>query len=816
MDKIESLFRKLTLEEKVSLLSGKDAWHTPEVDRLSIPSIKMTDGPNGARGDSLSGKTAASFPVSISLASTWNLDLVKQIGHSLGQESKTKDADVLLAPTINLHRHPLGGRHFECFSEDPFLTGKLAISYVSGVQAEGVACCLKHFVGNDTEFERLSISSNIDEKTLRELYLLPFEMAIKQGGALVVMSAYSKLNNIFCSSHDELLNKILKEEWSFPGFVVSDWGAALETIENANGGLDIEMPGPAKTWGEKLISEVKRGKVKEELIDDKVLRLMRVMNFTGRITDQKKKAESSFNNPRDRELIRKAGSEGMVLLKNEGILPFKLKEMRSLAVIGPNSLKGQIQGGGSAELKSHYSINPFEGIKNYVPSRLDLQYAKGCHIDKYYPPIGKQLLKTPGKNEEGFQVKFFQGGDFSGTPLEEEVMKGGKFWALNGFGVNVASSSNPPSLSVSFSADFIPDTTGLHSFDLTSIGPSRIKIDGKVFLDNWLDQKPGESFFSFGSKLKKATVDLIKDKSYFLEIEYKWIGRFPAIQFGMLPPDSIDLMEEALNISRKVDGIILVVGTNSDWETEGIDRSSMDLPLKQNELIEKICEVNPNTVVVLNTGSPNHMPWIDKSKCILQSWFPGQEFGNSLADIIFGAENPSGKLPTTFPVSLKDTPAFNFYPGQDSQMQYGEGVYIGYRWYEKEDIKPLFPFGHGLSYTNFLYSEFRIIPPQTEDSVISCEFKIENIGPLKGKEVAQCYIGKENSSIAGPVKILKAFKKIELEPKEAKKLIFNITERDLSYWDIDKHSWVLEPAKYIIYIGSSSEDVRGKRSVWLG
>ena len=816
MDKIETLLRQLTLEEKVSLLSGKDAWNIPGIERLSIPTLKMTDGPNGARGDSASGKTAACFPVSISLSSTWNLELVNQVGTSIGIEAKSKDADVLLAPTINLHRHPLGGRHFECFSEDPYLTGKLAIAYVRGVQSVGVASCVKHFIGNDTEYERHSISSNIDDRTLRELYLLPFEMAVKEGGALAVMSAYSKLNNIFCSSHNVLLNNILKEEWNFPGFVVSDWGAATEMIENATGGLDIEMPGPPKTWGNNLLREIQIGNISEEIIDEKVRRIMRVMDFSGHLKHPERKKEISVDNPQDRDLIRRAGSEGMVLLKNEKVLPLNSHDLKTLAVIGPNALKGQTQGGGSAELKSHYVVNPLEGIKNTLSSDTNILYAKGCHIYKYLPSIDLNLIRAKGTKKKGFLTEFYQGDSIEGEAIETEIMSGGKFWALSGFGINVASSSNPPSLSVVFSSELTPDVTGAHAFDLTSIGPSRIKIDGKVIIDNWDNQESGESFFGFGNKLKKTEVSLQEGRKYQLVIEYKWVGRFPAIQFGMLPPDSIDLKEEALSVASQADAVILIVGTNPDWETEGVDRTSMDLPSLQNELIHSICSINSNTVVVLNTGSPHNMPWVNESKCILQSWFPGQEFGHSLSDIIFGIENPSGKLPTSFPTDIKDTPAYNFYPGKDLQMDYKEGLYIGYRWYEEKKIKPLFPFGHGLSFTTFKYSEMRIIPPVNDSSVISCEINIQNIGQVKGKEIVQCYVGVKTSSIDRPIKVLKGFQKIELDPNVSKQIIFNLSERDLAYWSIENSCWTLEPAEYIVYIGSSSEDIRQIKTAWLG
>ena len=816
MDRIESLIKELTLEEAVSIVSGSDGWHSTGVERLSIPRLKMTDGPNGARGDGISGKSSACFPCGIALGSIWDLEIIYSIGKAIGKEAKSKDADVLLGPTINIHRHPLGGRHFECYSEDPLLTGKIASSFVKGVQSERVAACLKHFAGNDTEFKRHEISSNIKARVLREIYLLPFEMGVKLGGALVVMSAYNKLNNIFCSSHEELLNNILKEEWSFPGYVVSDWGASLQTVENANGGLDLEMPGPAKTWGTKLLDAIHKGKVQEQKVFEKVRRILKIAEFSGRLDSPNEKPEQSNDLENDRKLIRQAAGESIVLLKNNNLLPLDKKQIKKIALIGPNIEKGQFIGGGSATVKAHYVIHPKDALKEYLGDGVELKCSEGCHIYKYLPSIDKRKLKDPVNGTQGFQVEFFEGDDLGGKVLKSETLTGGKFWALSGFGVGVASKFEPPSLSVRFSSYFRPDISGEYLFELISIGSSRLKIDGKEIIDNWNFQEEGDAFFGFGSAAKRSTCFLEKNQEYFIEIEYEWSGRFPAVQIGMLPPDKEDLLEQAISLAKESDAVLLIVGTNSDWETEGNDRSDIFLPGKQDELIEKICKVNSNTIVAINTGSPISMSWVDKVKSILQIWFTGQEYGRALTDIVFGDVNPSGKLPTTFPMKLEDTPAFSSYPGKNLQMDYDEGLYVGYRWYEKEGIKPLFPFGHGLSYTTFEYSDLRIIPPKTQNSAISFEVTISNTGGFKGKEVVQCYVKVENSRINRPSKELKVFEKVELDIGESKKLIFNLSERDLAYWDESAKNWSVEPAEYRILVGSSSEDIRLENSAWLG
>ena len=811
MDRIEALISELTLEEKVSILSGSSAWHTTAVPRLNIPRVKMTDGPIGARGDSVSGATSACFPSASCLSSSWDKDSVEEIAKAIGIEAKSKDADVLLGPTINLHRHPLGGRHFECYSEDPLLTGELASSYVRGVQSVGVSACLKHFIGNDTEYQRHFVSSNIDDRTLRELYLLPFEMGVK-AGSLSVMSAYNQLNNVFCSSNEEILTNILKEEWNFPGYVVSDWGAAQDTIGNANGGLDCEMPGPARSWGENLVKAVNNGKVDEEVVDDKVRRILRVADFTGRLDDPTESPEQSNDLEEDRLLIRTAGSEGMVLLKNDQVLPFKKETVKKLAVIGPNALKGQYLGGGSASLNPHYVVHPLEGLKSAFGDSAEINYAKGCHTYKFLPGISSDLFKE----NDGFKVEFYNGQDFEGSPIETKILKGNKFWAMGGFGLDIVAQSERPSLSVRFSGELQPEHSGEYNFEIFSIGPSKLSINGENLIDNWSSQEPGDAFFGMGSAPKREKIKFEKGKTYSLEVEYKWEGRFPAVQIGMQPPDQFDLMEEAINLAKEADAVVLIAGTNSDWETEGNDRANLDLPSNQNELIETICKLNKNTVVVLNTGSPCEMPWIDNVNAILQCWFPGQEFGNSLADILIGKVNPSGKLPTTFPKKLSDTPAYSTYPGKDLQMDYEEGLFIGYRWYDRESIEPLFPFGHGLSYTSFEYSNLRAIPPKGDSSVAAFEVDITNTGDVAGKEVLQGYITVNKSQIERPQKELKKFEKISLESGETKKVKFELSEKDLSFWSTENNAWQVEPAEYLFSIGASATDIKDSVSVWLG
>ena len=796
---VNTLIEKLSLEEKISLLTGFNSWYSNKIPRLRIPSIKMSDGPNGVRGDSTSGKSSACFPCPISMGSTWNKKLIKKIGTALGEEALDKDVDVLLGPTINLHRHPLGGRHFENFSEDPILAGKIAVSYVKGVQSKKVSACLKHFVANDTEFERHTVSSNLDERTLREVYLLPFEMGVKKAKAKSVMSAYNKLNNIYCSSHEELLTNILKKEWGFDGYVVSDWGAALETVENAKGGLDMEMPGPGHTWGEKLKEAVEKNKVSQELIDDKVRRILATMEFTGRIQAPENRPEKESNRKPHRKLLRKCASEGMVLLKNENFLPLTSYENKTIAVIGPNAKVSQIIGGGSASLKPHYQVHPLEALKEHVKDK-NISYAKGAHTHKYLPKFDESLFIDP----KGFKVEYFDSEIKQSNLLKTEILKGNKFWVFDGFAKDIINREERPNIKVRFSCEYVPDVQGIHEFEVFGIGPCFMKIDGEQIIDNANDIMPGEAFFSFGSEPRKSKQTLEKNKKYLIEIIYSFEGRFPAVQFGCLPPDKLNLLDEAKKLAESADILIVVAGTNSDWETEGNDRKNLELPCNQDELINQITDINSNCVVVLNTGAPVSMSWSEKPRAIIQSWFGGQEYGNALMDIIFGKTNPSGKLPTSFPNKIEDTPAFSSYPGENSQMNYEEKLLIGHRWYEKKEIKPLFPFGHGLSYTNYEYKNLKV---ENEAGKILYSFEVSNIGKFDGKEIIQCYIGSPITDEEEPIKTLQNFKKIKLKKGQTKRIKLKLNKRNFSYWDVSSKSWKIKKGDHEILIGSSSDKI---------
>jgi beta-glucosidase len=449
----------------------------------------------------------------------------------------------------------------------------------------------------------------------------------------------------------------------------------------------------------------------------------------------------------------------------------------------------------------YYESHPIEAFKSSLNDNTLIRSSKGCHTYRYLPEINKSLTK-----EDGFLVEYYNVTEDGNDFISSKVLTGSKFWIFEGFAKDIIGGDEKPDILVKFSCTYTPNITGEHNFEIFAIGKSKLLIDETEIIDNWTNTSPGDAFFAHGTASKRGGKVLKKNKSYKIEIQYKFEGNFPAIYIGCQPPDKIDLMDEALNIAKEVEQVVLMVGTNSDWETEGNDRVDFNLPGKQNELIEKVLEINPNTIVVLNTGSPINMPWINKAKAVIQSWYAGQEYGNALVDVLTGATNPSGKLPTTFPVNLSDTPAFESYPGKNLQMDYDEKLLVGYKWYDKNLIEPLFPFGHGLSYTEFEYSELKI-KKSMNDSFI-CSYTIKNTGDTSGSEISQCYVQPNESDNNEPIKTLQGFDKTFLNPGESKEIEIELSKRNFSSWDLSKNDWDIKYKVYDILIGSSSRDIK--------
>ncbi len=699
-ERVKDLLGRMTLEEKASMLAGSGWMESMPIERLGIPAIKMADGPLGVRawyGSSAVTNAAntpkvlsTSFPSGVAMAATWDTDLVQREGQAIGQEVKALGRDMILGPTVNINRVPLWGRNFEGYGEDPYLSGRLGVAYIKGVQGEGVIPSVKHFAANNEEFERHRMDEHIDERSLHEIYLPAFKAAVQEAGVWNLMSAYQKVNGTYCAENTYLLTDVLKKELGFKGFVISDWGSTYSTAPTVNAAMDLEMPGgpPMKAmlsrpqtimsgnsggWleSEKVLAEIKAGHISEATLDDNVSRILRVM-FLSRLFEHPHPGGGEVDTPEQRAVALQGATEGIVLLKNTGgLLPLDPAKVKTIAVIGPNAAVARTGGGGSSLVRSKYAIAPLDGIKEKAGATVKVTYALGAGMEG----------EDPAQDTPEARAK-----------------------ALN----------------------------------------------------------------------------------------------------------------EAVETARQADVAVVVVGRYSKLESEGFDVKTMDLPAGQDELIQAVEKANPHTVVVLNTGDPVTMSkWLDTTPALLDMWYGGQEGGNALAAVLFGAANPSGKLPVSLPKKFEDSPAYGHYPGENLKVDYAEGIYVGYRYYDTKNVEPQFPFGFGLSYTTFRYSDLKVDSAESAGQPAKWEFsvKVSNTGSRAGAEIVEVYVHDGHAKIDRPAHELKAFKRVELKPGESKTVAFSLDRGAFSYWSTDKKDWTLDPGTFEIQVGASSRDIRQKTQV---
>jgi len=801
-ERIASLVDQMTLDEQVTLTAGMDNWRVDGIPRLGIGRIKMSDGPTGVRGDLTSGVSAVNFPIGSALGASWDVDLVAEVATTLADEAASKGAHVVLGPTVNLHRYPLAGRNFECYSEDPELTAQLAISFITALQSGGVGASLKHFVCNDQEHERHSISAQVDERTLREVYLRPFEAAVTGSAPWTIMAAYNRLDGEFCSQNDRLLNQILKGEWNYDGVVVSDWYGTHETEAAAAAGLDIQMPGPPLQFGPPLAESVRTGSVAEADVIDKATRVVRLAARTGRLDDTSEPAERAVDTPERDMLARRAARSSMVLLSNDGVLPLDAASLGSVAVIGPNATPGQSQGGGSSQVLPHHVVSPLDGLSDRFG---DVTYERGVGLGMFAAPI------DPGLLGDGYAVEYFDDPDSAGDPFHTEDQPEARF---SFFGSPIPRLGQGH-FSARWTARFTPDQSGRWELSLAAAGQARVRIDGQVVVDDW--DEPGPTMLVFPNELveQRGSVELIEGEPVDLLIELRAAKRgvLPHMRFGAVPPDPDTELNRAVEAARTAEIAIVVVGTSPDFETEGEDRKSFSLPGRQNDLVTAIAAAQPNTVVVVNAGSAAPMPWAHDVRAVLWTWYPGQEFGVALAEVLSGEGEPGGRLPSTIPYRIEDSGAHASYPGTNGEVTYDEGVFIGHRWFDEHDIEPQFCFGHGLSYTTFEYSDLHL--HATEDEVPSVSVAITNVGERRGSEVVQLYVHDVESSVPRPPRELKAFTKVHLLPGETRRESFSLGPRSFAFYDVETSGWKVEPGDYEIQVGSSSRDIRVTGTITL-
>ncbi|RAL00096.1 beta-glucosidase H [Aspergillus ibericus CBS 121593] len=808
---IEDLIKQLTTDEKVALLTGDDFWHTVPIPRLGIPSIRLSDGPNGVRGTRFFGSVpAACLPCGTAIGATFDRDLAVKIGHLIAAEAKAKGAHVVLGPTINIQRGPLGGRGFESFSEDPLLSGIMAGYYCRGLKGKNIIATLKHFVCNDQEHERMAVNSIVTDRALREIYLLPFMVAIGLGKPEAIMTAYNKVNGIHASESPALLQDILRGEWGWEGLVMSDWFGTYSTSEAIHAGLDLEMPGPTRWRGGALTHAIMANKVPMATVNARVRAVLKVVQQASRAGIPERAPELQLNRAEDRRLLRKIASEAVVLLKNDGgILP--LNKTKRVAVIGPNAKIASYCGGGSAALNPYEAVTPFEGISNSATGGVE--FAQGIYGHQNQPLLGKRFRTQEGLT--GFTLKIFNDPPTvpGRIPLEVRRETDSMVFFLD---------YHHPELQPVWFADaegyFIPDESGLYDFGLCVQGTGKLFVDGNLLVNNADVQRPGPSFLGSGTVEERGTMELVAGQQYKVHVQWGCAKtskfKVPGIvdfghggfRFGackQLPPQAG--IEAAVQLAASVDQVVLVAGLSAEWESEGEDRLSMSLPPYTDELISRVLEVNSDTVIVIQSGTPVEMPWIKNAKAVLHAWYGGNETGNGLADIIFGDVNPSGKLPLTFPRHIKNNPTYFNYRSEGGRVLYGEDVYVGYRFYDEIEIDPLFPFGHGLSYTTFELSDLSLT---RESTTLQATCTLRNTGSRAGAEVIQLYVAPVSPPVKRPTKELKEFRKVWLESaaEEAVTIPLDLI-RATSFWDEKSSSWCSHRGMYRIMVGTSSRGV---------
>jgi beta-glucosidase len=815
---IESLLQRMTVREKVSLLSGKDTWSTVAIERLGIRSVVMTDGPHGVRATRVDGGRpqgpATTFPTGVAMAASWDPELVEQVGAALGEEARAMGCDVLLAPCVNIMRTPLAGRNFESYAEDPYLAGRIGVAYVCGVQSRGVGTSLKHFACNNQESERFRGNSVVDERTLREIYLPAFEAIVREARPWTVMCAYNRVNGVYASQNRRLLTEILREEWGFDGVVVSDWWANHTVVESVDAGLDLEMPGPAKYYGQLLLEAVHYWQIDGATIDRAVRRILRLLGRCGKLPGQPAPAPGSLNTPAHQALARRVAEESITLLKNDGdLLPLDPGRLRSIAVIGPNAAEARLGGGGSAYVEPPYRVSPLQGLRALLGERVEIYYAEGCDNTVEPPVIAAQWLVPAQGQGHGLWGEYFDNPVLAGRPALERVdAQLDCHWTDGGPAEGIAADR----FSIRWTGRLVAPETGRYVMTVTNTASCRVYLDGRLLIDH---TAPELLHLEPRAITASATLELAKGSWHDLRIEYvkETGGRRSLFRLCLArtyAPGEDPRIAHAAELARRADAAVVFAGLPECYETEGHDRPDWALPGPQEELIRAVAAANPRTVVVLNCGAPVAMPWVDEVPALVLAYYPGMEGGHALARILTGVVNPSGKLTVTLPRRMEDNPTFANYPG-DREVRYGEGIFVGYRHYDLCDVAPLFPFGHGLSYTTFEYGELQVPAEVGMGEPLPVAVTVRNAGPVAGREVVQLYVHDVESSLPRPPKELKGFAKVSLEPGEAQTVHFTLDQRALSFYDPARGAWVAEPGEFELLVGSSSRDIRARASFTL-
>lgn len=797
---LTELIGRLDLDEKVQLLTGRDFWTTWPIEKIGLRRMLVSDGPSGVRGEVWDERSPSlNLPSATALSSSWDRSIAKRYGAAAAVEARRKDVDVVLGPTINLHRSPLGGRHFEGFSEDPVLTADLAAAYVSGVQENGVGATPKHYIANDSETDRFTVDVRVGDRALRELYLLAFERAIVETRAWLVMSSYNSING-FTATENDLLETPLNSEWGFDGVVISDW-TAVRSVDSARAAQDLVMPGPDGPWGAALVAAVRSGEIDEEVVDRKVRRILRLAARVGALEGFEPAVAEPVLVEDGVAFAREAAAAGSVLLRNEGELPWDASALTSVAVIGHNAREARTQGGGSATVLPEKVVTPLDGIRAALPgARVD--YALGAVVQDGVAPLMLDTITNPVTGEPGQRVRFL---DAEG---EELFVEDRRATSLVWFGGTAPIGA---SARVEFSTILTPTADATVRLGFAVAGTARVFVDGEPFLEHTLapvGNDLGASLLAPPSV--SAPLAVTAGTPVDIRIEYDIVHAEGDLDgalgftYGLEPDDTpADLLiEEAVALARDADVALVVVGTNSAVESEGYDRSSLDLPGEQDALVRAVAAANPRTVVVVNAGAPVLLPWRDEVAAVLVGYFGGQEMGDAVADILLGRVEPGGRLPTTWPAAIEDVPVLSTLP-IDGELHYDEGIHIGYRAWLRSEVEPAYGFGHGLGYTSFeLLSVSEPSPvPAGGEAVLVVD--VVNTGERAGKVVLQAYAERRDSAVERPVRWLVGFESGVVEAGATAQIPVTVPTRLLATWN---DGWEYEAGAFTIRIGTSLED----------
>lgn len=817
--RVESILKLMTVEEKIDLLGGERLFDIDGIPRLGVPTMKTADGPFGVRRYARANVMAGG----IALAATWNMQLAGEVGKQMGRDARARGVHFYLAPGVNIYRSPLNGRNFEYLGEDPFLAGRMAVEFVRGVQSQDVAATVKHYLGNNSEFARHTSDSIIDERTLREIYMPAFEASVREANVAAVMDGYNLMNGEHMTQSRYLNVDVLKREWGFPGVVMSDWVATYDTLAAANGGLDIEMPSGQYLNRELLLPLIEAGKVTSATLDDKVRRILRTAVRFGWLDREQLDPAIPVSNPQGRAAALQTAREGMVLLKNEnGTLPLDKQRVRTLAIIGPNAFPAVPHGGGSVTVAPFHAVSFMEGLSNHLGTNVDVHYARGI-ADLRRVANATAFSTTASDGERGVWLETFDNAELAGTPNRRIVrnINQGAPLDLTAFAtgeLELSGDALQPSKSLSWrwTGYYTPAQTGNHDVFVQFGGFARgvghrLFIDDKLVADHW--------------RIKSSVVAshrlALEASPHKIVLECRgeaggFAGSEPFVRLGVAREGTwVDPAAEQM--AAKADAVVIAVGYDSATETEDWDRS-FSLPPGQDELIRKLAGANRNTIVVVTSGGAvDTTQWLSATPALLQAWYPGQEGGTALAEILFGDVNPSGKLPATFERRWQDNPVHDsYYPAAGTdQVIYKEGVFVGYRGYEQQGTQPLFAFGHGLSYTTFRYHDVAIKPATAAGHLYEVSFSVTNTGSRPGAAVPQVYVSEDNARVARPLKELKGFTKLTLRPGETRNVTVPLNARAFSYYDAKAKRWRADAGTFSILVGSSSAQIEIEAEVKL-